>query len=68
MLPSASWRFERAYGTLQGYAEQFLRLNGELHRQFVEHLFGIAVDDESDGLLGTYSSLVAVEQLVLGYL
>ena len=57
-----------AYGTLKGYAEQFLCFNGELHRQFVQYLLGISVDDEPDCLFGTNSSLVAVEELVLGNL
>ena len=31
--------------------EELLRLDGELHREFLEHLLGIAVDDEADSLL-----------------
>jgi len=47
-------------------AEELLGFDGKLHGEFLQHLFGIAVDDEADGLLGGNATLVAVEELVLG--
>ncbi len=41
-----------------------MSLNGELHWEFLQYLFGIAVDDKSYGLFCWDASLVAVEQLV----
>ena len=48
-------------GTFERDAEQFLCLDGKLHGQFLQHLFGIAVDDESYGLLRGNATLVAIE-------
>ena len=47
-------------------AQQFLRLDGELHRQLAENLLGVAVDDEADGVLLVNAALLAVEELVVG--
>ena len=55
-----------AHGAFEGDAEQLAGFGGELHGQFLEHVLGIAVDDEAHGLLGGNAALVAVEQLVLG--
>ena len=33
-------------------AEQFLRLDGELHRQLLQHFLAEAVDDQRDRVLG----------------
>ena len=38
---------------------------GKLHRQFIHHFFGIAVDDESYRIFDTYSTLTAIEELIL---
>ena len=38
--------------TLEAYRKQFLRLDGKFHRQFGQHLAGIAVDDQAHGVLG----------------
>ena len=35
-----------AYRPLKRYGEQFLSLDGKLHRQFLQHLLRIAIDDE----------------------
>ena len=43
----------------EGYGEKLLGFDGEFHRQFVHDLLGIAVDDESNGLFGRYSALIA---------
>ena len=43
--------------------QQLLRLNGKFHRQLVHHFLGIAVDNQSDGILGRNTALVAVEHL-----
>ena len=40
-----------ADAVLKLQAEQALRLDGELHRQFSEHVLAEAVDDERDGVL-----------------
>ena len=61
-LYTAVFLSDRAF---EGDAEQLLGFDGELHGQLVEHLFGIAVDDQSDGILGGDAALVAVEELVL---
>ncbi len=39
--------------------------DGELHRKFVHYLFGVAVDDESDGIFDANTPLPAVEELVV---
>ena len=51
--------------SLEGYGEELLRLNGKLHRELAHHLTGIAVDDQTDRLLGSDATLVAVEELIL---
>ena len=53
-----------SHGAFQRHAEQLLCFYGELHRQLVQYLFGIAVHDEADGLFCGYASLVAVEELL----
>ena len=44
--------------------EEFLRLDGKLHRELVHDLFGVAVDDESDGVLKADAALLAIEELI----
>ena len=39
--------------------------DGELHGKFVHYLFGVAVDDESDGIFDANTPLPAVEELVV---
>ena len=41
-----------------------MSFDGELHRQFVHDLFGIAIDDEAYGVFDAYTALTAVEELV----
>ena len=53
-----------SHAPLQRHGEQLLRLDGELHGQLVEHLLGVAVDDEAHGVFGGDAALVAVEYLV----
>ena len=53
-----------SHGSLKRHTQQFLRLHGKLHRKLVEHILGVAVDNESDSLLCRNATLVAVEQLV----
>ena len=50
---------------LEGYGEKLLRLNGKLHRKLAHHLTGVAIDDQTDRLLGGDATLVAVEELIL---
>ena len=45
--------------------QKFLCLDGKLHRELVHDLFGVTVDDESDGVLEGYTPLLAVEELIL---
>ena len=52
------------HSAFQPDLQQFLCFDGELHREFVKYVFGVTVDDESDGILGRDAALVAVEQLV----
>ena len=54
-----------AHRSLEGDREELLCFDGELHGELVEHVLGIAVDDEADGFLGGDATLVAVEELVL---
>ena len=54
-----------SYRAFEGDGKEFLSLNGELHRQLLQHLLGIAVDDESNGLFSGDATLVAIEELVL---
>ena len=43
-----------------------MRFYSKFHGKFVDDLLGIAIDDESDGVLGLDAALVAVEELVFG--
>ena len=52
-------------GSFECDLEKFLCFDGELHGEFVHHLFGVAVDDEPYGIFDTYSPLAAVEKLVV---
>src|SRR4051812_44623705 len=53
------------HASLQADAQEFLRLDGELHRQVQEHLLAETVDDHVDRVLGREAALLAVENLVL---
>src|SRR5713226_8093917 len=52
-------------GAFQTYAQQVLRLDRELHRQFLEHHFAKPADDHVDRVFRGDAALQAVEQLVL---
>src|SRR6266513_3555477 len=54
-----------AYASFECDAEQLLRFNRELHRQFLENLATETADDHRHRVLGTHSALLAVEDLVL---
>ena len=60
--------FNLPHRSLKRHAQQFLCLDGKFHRQFVEHLLGISVDNQSYSLFGGNATLVAVEELILTYL
>src|SRR5436190_8624425 len=71
-LPSTlTWRFlissmvMSADTPFQTYAEQFLRLDREFHRQLLEDLLAESIHDHRDGVFGRKSALHAVEQLIL---
>ena len=61
-------RFHRVFklsnSTFERYAQEFLCLYGKLHRQLIEHILGIAIDDQANCLLGRNASLIAIEELV----
>src|SRR5579885_2231103 len=57
-------RIALANAALQADAEELLRLDGEFHRQVLEHLLAEAADDHVDGVLGRETALPAVEDLV----
>src|SRR5438067_10495732 len=48
--------------------EELLRLDGELHRQFLQDLLAEAVDDQRQCVLVGEAALAAIEQLVVGNL
>src|SRR5581483_3991666 len=48
--------------------DQLLRLDGELHRQMLDHVLDEAVDDERHRFLGAESAAPGIEELVVGYL
>ena len=60
---SIGQRRRLAHRSFEGDAEELLGLDGELHGELVEHVLGIAVDDEANGFLGGDATLVAVEEL-----
>ena len=64
VLSVARLRKFLSHTSFQAHRKQLLRLHGELHR----HLPGIAVHDESHGLLRIQPPLVTVEKLVVAYL
>mgnify|MGYP006991679102 CR=1 FL=1 len=55
------------YTTLEGDAEEFLRLDSKLHGEFVQDLLGVTIDDQIDCIFGRNATLQAVEELILGY-
>ena len=55
-LPDATFQTDR---------QQLLSLDGKFHRQLVEHLLRIAVDDQPDGILGRKPPLIAIKELIL---
>src|SRR4051794_32410227 len=57
--------FELADAAFEAHREEFLRLDRELHRQFLQDLLAEAVDDQRQGVLVGEAALAAIEQLVL---
>ena len=55
---------ELTYATLQTNLKEFLSFHRKLHRQLVEHFFGVAVYDKCHRCLGADTSLVAVKNLI----
>src|SRR5262249_39725408 len=54
-----------ADAAFEAHGEQLLRLDREFHRQLLEHFLAEPVDDQRDGILGTQTTLSAIEQLIL---
>ncbi len=52
------------HASLQADLQQLLGFHGKFHRQFVQHLPGIAIYNHTDCFLSRYSALVAVKYLV----
>src|SRR5437764_9302036 len=50
---------------LEAHRQQLLRLDGELHRQLLQHFLAKTVDDQRQRILIREAALAAVEQLVL---
>src|SRR5580704_10176320 len=51
--------------TFETDRQQLLRLDGELHRQLLQHFLAEPVDDQRQRVLIAQSALAAIEQLVL---
>src|SRR5437667_740856 len=51
--------------TFEANGKEFLRLDGEFHRQLFQHLFAETVDDERQRVLAREAALVAIEHLVV---
>src|SRR5689334_10613363 len=51
---------------LQTHRQELLCLDGEFHRQFLQHILAEPVDDQVHRILFRQPSLTAIEQLVLG--
>src|SRR3954453_4305151 len=58
-------RLYLANAAFKAHGEQFLRLDRELHRQFLQDLLAEAVDDQRQRVLVRQAALAAVEELVL---
>ena len=50
-----------------GFAVPVSYTHLELHRQFIEHLPGVTIDDQPHGILGRKPPLVAIKKLFLGF-
>src|SRR5947209_1457296 len=67
MSRSILFRAESSSNTsLEADRDQFLRLDGELHRQVLQHVLHESIDDERHGFLRREPALHAVEQRILG--
>src|SRR6476659_4096449 len=55
---------ESADASFQGNSEQLLRLDRELHWQFLEHLAAEPAHDHRNRMLRAYPALLAVEDLI----
>src|SRR5262245_44487807 len=51
-----------SHAALQADRDQLLRLDGELHRELLQHVLDEAVDHQGGRLLGRQAALPAVEQ------
>lgn len=50
-----------SHASFQADAHEFLRLDREFHRQFLQHRLAETIDDQSDRLLGAEAALQAIE-------
>src|SRR6476619_2249146 len=56
------------HGAFQAHRKQLLRLDGELHRQFLQDLLAEPVDDQVHRILLRQTALATIEQLVISNL
>src|ERR1700690_1813619 len=56
---------ELADAAFEAHGEKLLRLDRELHRQFLQHLFAEAVDDQRQRVFLREPALPAIEELVV---
>ena len=52
------------HAAFETHTKELLGLNGKLHRELIDDILGIAIDDEVDGVFGGDAALVAIEELV----
>src|SRR5690606_624690 len=50
--------------SFQRNCQQFLRFYGKLHRQLIQHLFGITIYDQAHSFLRIDPALVQIEDLI----
>ena len=65
VLIASYTRSRSADCALQADVEKILCLYGKFHRQFAEHLFAEAVDDQVYGVFLRQAALPAIEELVI---
>src|SRR5262245_26544083 len=63
-----SKRFILSHAAFQADRDQLLRLDGEFHRQLLQHVLDEAIDHQRHRLLLRQAPLLAIEQRVLGNL
>ena len=73
LIRSLSWAEESreqstsplSHAAFETHTKELLGLNGKFHRELIDDILGIAIDDEVDGVFGGDAALVAIEDLIL---